>query len=195
MTSSPNPTPLWKTISTGILGIMGIFSVVLTFVEHKSVIGFMKASVNWLEVISNGNDPGDTPKQMNLLSTLTINRVYHDFQAKNNTISSGFLLSQTAIKQLGNSSFKTIKVVISFEDGQDSVNLWIKDVHEHYKSIKLQKDNGVKISSERGTERSFSKYISEFHGIDPKSISEITIEGDRLKSKTGSFTIKNLTLE
>jgi hypothetical protein len=133
--------------------------------------------------------------QLDLLSTLSINRVYYDFAAR--TVTSALILSETSKNQLKKSPVKTVALNIEFQPGQDSVEFWILDEQQHSKSQRLFKKEG-KGNPGNMNERYFEISAGSFHNVDPASILEIRIESHgskKHKNSESSFAIKSLILK
>jgi hypothetical protein len=210
-TTTP-PVPTSQSIPTSaskkrpaIFSILAILSGILTFVEHKSIIGFMKTSVSWLETITEGKNAsvpkGDVKHLQGIdtkldLTTFGTNRIYYNFEKNNNTVGSGFILSDTAKSRIKNFKPQTITVNISFESGQKSFKVYIKDADNNSSDpIEFNKTSGSRLSSERTNERSYVISIKNLSKIDRSSISEIVVEGRQLKNSSQFFTLKNIMIE
>jgi hypothetical protein len=133
--------------------------------------------------------------QLDLLSTLSINRVYYNFEAR--TVTSALVLSETSKNQLKKSPVKTVALNIEFQPGQDSVEFWIIDEQQNNKAQRLLKKEG-KGNAVNTNERYFEISAGSFHKVDPSSILEIRIESrvpKESKNSKSSFAIKSLILK
>jgi polyhydroxyalkanoate synthesis regulator phasin len=130
------------------------------------------------------------------LTTLGTNRVYYNFANNNNTVGSGFILSDSARSQLKSFQPQTITVNISFESGQKLFNVYVKDANNNSSDpIEFKKSAGAGLSSERKNERSLVIPIKNLSKIDQNSIAEIVVEGHQLKNSSPFFTLKNILIE
>ena len=133
--------------------------------------------------------------QIDLLSILSINRVFYDPVAK--SVTSALVLSKSARDQLKKFPVKMVTLKIEFQPGQDSVEFWIFDERQNYHSQKLLKEKGVQ-NSENRNERYFEIADGGFPTLDPTSILEIRIEARGLKKNKESdpvFAIKSLVMK
>jgi hypothetical protein len=196
-----DPSPK-KSIIAILTSLFLLCSAVLGVVQHKIVIGFMKKSVNWIETTVEGKDaiakePDASSKNTKLdLTTFGTNRVYYNFEKNNNTIGSGFILSDTAKTKLRSFQPKIITVNISFESSQKLFKVYVKDALENASvPIEFTRNSGSVISSERKNERSFKIPLENLSKIDRNSISEIVVEGHHLTKSSLFFTLKSIVIE
>lgn len=202
----PTPDPKKKKLTPKIIAGATVATIIsiATVLEKKIVIGFLDTSVQWLKAV-NQSDIGqprihETPSvsgknsQLDLLSTLSVNRVYHDCSAN---VASVLILSESAQAQLTKLNLTTVSVNIEFPSKQDSVAFWIIDKQNHKESVQLKKKNGS-VNPRHQNEYSFDIALGSLPKINKESVSEIRIESNELKglkNHSCSFAVNSLVIK